>query len=204
MYLDGANSILACFFVLIGLDQQEDWPSLFGNPASATCLRKFCTRFWHRLAIRPYTNYGKIIARACGMQPPSIAYNMTLSFIAFGLSGLTHAAVSWQLGRLDVHLVVRWFFLNFAACSIEVSFQSAIRMLAKRSGWARELKLVEESWLGTFIGYTWVLAFFFWSVPKWRYPRMYDDARRIAVLRSLLSKMSIVPPSTPTSQVGAW
>ncbi len=70
-----------------------------------------------------------------------------------------------------------------------------IRGLAKRSGWGRELSAIEKSWLGYAIGYVWVFAFFFWSVPMWRWPRLYDQLATAERWRSILSKMTIVSAS---------
>lgn len=192
VYLDGTNAILACFFVLLGLDCPSEWPALFGSPALVTNLRNFWARFWHRLAVRPYTNYGKVAARSLGLDPKSVPFKATVAFVTFALSGATHSAVSWHLGRRDWHLDICWFLLNFAACFVERVFLSSIRELARTIGWSRELKLIERSWFGRLIGFTWVFGFFFWSVPKWRYPRIYTEASQIATLRSLLSKLSIV------------
>jgi hypothetical protein len=192
VFLDGANAILACFFVLIGLDRPSDWPALFGNPRLASSLRKFWSRFWHRLAVRPYTNHGKVVAFRMGLQPGSFAFKATVSFVVFALSGTAHSAVSWQLGKRDWYLDIWWFFLNFLACSAEVMWLSAIRGLAKTMGWSQELKMIEASWLGELVGFAWVFGFFFWSVPKWKYPSMYREALDMASWKLLLSKMSIV------------
>ena len=69
---------------------------------------------------------------------------------------------------------------------------SAIRGLAKSTGWFRELKMIEESWFGKFVGFAWVFGFFFWSVPKWKYPVLHSVAVETATWRRILSKMSIV------------
>lgn len=29
------------------------------------------------------------------------------------------------------------------------------------------------------LGFTWVFLFFFWSVPKWQYPHVYDLLQRL-------------------------
>ncbi|TVY16133.1 Acetyltransferase ataH [Lachnellula arida] len=192
VFLDSANSVLACFFVLVGVDEPRDWPSLFGNPASATSLRGFWSRFWHRLAIRPYSNYGKIVAYSLGLQQGGFAYKTIVAFVVFTLSGISHAAVSWQLGRKDWYLDVIWFSLNFLACSVEVVVLSAIRGIAKSMGWSRELNMVQESSFGKFVGFVWVFGFFFWSVPKWKYPMLHSVAVETATWRRILSGMSLV------------
>ena len=53
-----------------------------------------------------------------------------------------------------------------------------MRGMAKRFGVLRELRAIEESWLGYLLGYFWVLCFFWWSVPFWQYPRLEEQALR--------------------------
>lgn len=173
IFLDSANAVLACFFVLIGLDQPSEWPALFGDITTATSLRRFWARFWHRLAVRPYTNYGKVLASTLRLKPGSFAFKMVVACVVFLLSGVTHSAVSWRVGQRKWYLDIWWFFLNFLGCLLEVIFLAVVRRLAKAMRWSRDLEMIEESWFGKFIGYAWVFGFFFWSTPKWRYPNIY-------------------------------
>ena len=193
IFLDGANAILACFFVTVGIDHPSEWPALFGSPISATSLRKFWSRFWHKLAVRPFTNYGKVVAHSLGLQPESFAFKTIVACVVFGLSGISHSAVSWQLGQRDWYLDIWWFFLNFLSCLVEVMCLSAMRSFAKSMRWSRELKIIEDSWFGKLIGIAWVFGFFLWSTPKWKYPGIYRAALEEARWRSILSKMSVVP-----------
>lgn len=111
----------------------------------------------------------------------------------FGLSGISHSAVSWQLGHHDWYLDIWWFFLNFRGCLVEVLCLSAIRSLSKSMRWSRELRTIENSWFGKLIGIAWVFGFFIWSTPKWKYPAIYRAALGEARWRSILSKMCVVP-----------
>jgi len=174
--LDSANALLACFFVAIGLDRPSDWPALFGSPVSACGLRNFWSKFWHTLATRPYANVGKAVASALGLQPGSFAHKSFVAFVVFGFSGLSHSAAKWQMGGQDCWLETAWFLANFFACSAESLFLTNVRRSAKYAGCSAELRMIEESWFGWFLGYAWVFAFFFWSVPKSRYPQMYQQA----------------------------
>lgn len=190
VYLDGSNAILACFFVLIGLDRPCDWPPLFGNPTSITSLRTFWSQFWHKIAIQPYTYIGRALARQLDLRPNSFGCKVLVAFVVFGLSGVSHGLVSWQIGR-DGRTDVWWFMVNFLACLAETIF---LKYLLPALGHSRELQLARESWFGTFVGRAWVFAFFFWSVPKWQYPAMYKDAvqaRQMAVWNSIVSKMNV-------------
>ena len=177
VFLDGANSILALICVGFGFDQPEDWPTLFGCPSKATSLKRFWNSFWHSVAARPYQNYGRVVAGCLlGLDPMTVISKTVVALVVFGLSGITHAVVIWQAGLEDWHLELQWFLLNFLACFTETFFLAALRATAKKLGWSRFLDEIQQSWLGYLFGYTWVFGFFFWSVPKWRYPRLEQQA----------------------------
>lgn len=188
VYLDGANSILACVSVVIGLNRPSDWPSLFGNPTSIISLRTFWSQFWHKIAVQPYTYIGRALARQLGIPTNSFGCKAFVAFVIFGLSGVSHGLVSWSIGR-DGRTDVWWFILNFLACLAETVF---LKCLLRATGHSREVQLIKESWFGAFIGRAWVFAFFFWSVPKWQYSAMYKEAvhaRKMAAWNSIFSKM---------------
>lgn len=190
--LDGTNAVLSIIAVLSGLDRPGDWPSLFGNPCAACGLRNFWSRFWHRLAVRSYGQFGRLVARYVPVRSKR-AQKSVVAFVVFLLSGLSHSAVSWRLGHVDWHIDLQWFMFNFAACSVELVVVSTARDVARRLGLARELELLERSWLGYLVGYSWMFGFFFWTVPMWRFPRLHRQLDATDRLMRLLSKMTLIP-----------
>lgn len=190
--LDGANAVLAIVAVLSGLDKPKDWPTLFGTPSAACGVRNFWSLFWHHLAVRPYGNFGRLVA---GYIPVGSkrAQKSVVASVIFLLSGLSHSAVSWRLGHVDWGIDLQWFMFNFAACSAELVVVTTGRDVARRLGLARELALLETSWLGYLIGYAWVFGFFFWTVPMWRFPRLQRQLDATDRLMKLLSKMTLIP-----------
>lgn len=185
--LDGANAALGLVAVITSFDSPDDWPPLFGNMTHIFGgMRRFWGSFWHPLAVRPYRNYGRLVADAAVsvlfrsrdmIRLPGLATALhgTITALAvFLISGLSHMAVSWNLGMRDWY-DVWWFLLNFSACAVETAVLAALRKLARRAGLARQLREIENSWLGSLIGLAWVGMFFFWSVPLWRYQRMYNS-----------------------------
>lgn len=185
--LDGANAALGLVAVMTSFDSPDDWPPLFGNITHIFGgMRRFWGSFWHSLAVRPYRNYGRLVADAVVsvlfrsgdmIRLPGLASALhgTITALAvFLISGLSHMAVSWNLGMRD-WFDVWWFLLNFAACAVETAVLAALRRFARRAGLARQLREIENSWLGSLIGFAWVGIFFFWSVPLWRYQRMYNS-----------------------------
>jgi hypothetical protein len=117
---------------------------------------------------------------------------VVLPFTILAISGILHAVVSYQNGRKDGHLDVFWFMLDFVACFMETQVLWLLRLCAQRVGWARGLKEIETSWFGWFFGYIWTAGFFFWSVPEWTFPRLYQDAVRVEEWNGILTGMQIV------------
>ncbi|KAI1208927.1 uncharacterized protein F4807DRAFT_467900 [Annulohypoxylon truncatum] len=216
--LDGANAVLAIIAVVSGLDQPSDWPPLFGSPVHVCRgLRGFWAGFWHRLAVRSYTNIGRLVAQSLGLIPSIKVYNVSkevkgdkrvqgaqglikgrwkwkencanavVAFTVFAISGLAHAAVSWRLGARDWWRDALWFMLNFAGCALETGVKAAVWWAAGRLGWERELHSIEQSWLGRVVGFVWVLVFFSWSVPLWMWPRVYRGLVTERLMRMLVN-----------------
>ena len=174
VFLDGANALLSLLSVVIlRIDSPGDWPPLFGSPSSATSLSNFWSKFWHRLPARPYKNIGRFVAvDLLGLRPRSTPCNLLIAAIVFALSGGIHSFITWQGGYRDWWREVAWYMLNFGGCTAERLVKHGVRRVAKKMGWSAQLKRIEGSCIGSLIGYVWVLVFFMWSVPFWKYPRM--------------------------------
>ncbi|KAH8781206.1 hypothetical protein F5883DRAFT_539614 [Diaporthe sp. PMI_573] len=203
VFLDGSNAILSLVGVISGFDSPADWPPMFGNVNEVRGLRSFWARFWHRLASRPYGNVGRTMAFGLGSLlglgrtfPWAQVQGMLVAFVVFLLSGVSHAAVSWRLGMRD-WLDIKWFLVNFMACFIEIYFLSAVQYLAQRASLTTELRALEKSWLGRIIGYSWVFAFFFWSVPMWKFPRMHRELAATERWKLIWSRMKVCGGDIP-------
>lgn len=88
-------------------------------------------------------------------------------FVIFFLSGLSHAAVSWQLGdHCGLSLDIWWFCANFVAGLLEVIVTRLLRAFVKELGQEPQLEWLDESiWCRVF-EFGWVFLFMFWSIPK--------------------------------------
>lgn len=193
VYLDGTNALMGAFFVMIGLDDPEDWPPLFGDLRQAVGLRNFWSRFWHTLPMKPYRSIGEYISlRILRQLPQSFSHKATIALVAFGLSGAAHALIDWQRDTPDWHLNIYWFLLNFLGCMGESLFVKTLRQLARRARQENDLRTLEESWLGRLIGYVWVCVFFCWTVPMWRFPEIHRQSLAFQSMRKLLSNMQVV------------
>lgn len=193
VYLDGTNALIGAVSVIIGLDDPEDWPPLFGHLSQAVGLRNFWSRFWHTLPMKPYRSIGGYISfRVFRCSPRSFAHKLIIALVAFGLSGAAHALIDWQRDSPDWHLNIYWFLLNFLGCMSESLFVKALHQLAWRARREHDLRTLEESWLGRFIGYVWVCAFFCWTVPMWRFPEIHRQSLAFQGMRELLANMQVV------------
>ncbi|KAI1259716.1 membrane bound O-acyl transferase family-domain-containing protein [Xylariaceae sp. FL1019] len=168
--LDGLHAILAIIHVSSGYDAPEQWPPIFGTIENACGLRNFWSRFWHNLAESPFKSVAHETIRRlpCCFRESKAAF----AFMVFLVSGCAHALASNVLGG-NGWLDIKWYLLNFVACCAETTFMRVVHYLARRAHWDRELKQIETSWLGRFVGLSWVFGFFFLSVPLWQFPRMH-------------------------------
>lgn len=168
--IDGAHAILSLLFVIVlRLDTPEEWPPLFGSPLEAYSIRRFWGRFWHRIAYRPHTSCGRWLSRnVLQLRPGSVGEKLFVAFAVFTFSGIAHSLVSWQRGDQCGRLTDIWFFYrNFAAGAVETVVMKLIRGSKTLDG------LLRRSVVGKILGYAWVFGFFFWSVPKWEFPKIY-------------------------------
>lgn len=190
VFLDGANALLSLLSVVIlRIDNPEDWPPLFGSPWNATSLSNFWSKFWHRLPARPYKNIGRVIAvDILGLRPRSMPCNLLIAAIVFALSGAIHSFITWQSGYRDWWREVAWYMLNFLGCTLERLVKYVVRRVAKRTGWLRQLQRIEDGRVGSLVGYLWVLVFFMWSVPFWKYPRMLRQTQVEILTKRMASR----------------
>ena len=174
--LEGSHHVWALFFVVVvRIDEPDEWPPLFGSLLETCSIRRFWGKFWHRVVYRPYTSYASLLSRrVLGLEPHSIYDKLFVTFNIFLLSGTAHSLVSWQLGhRCGVWRDMAWFCANFVAGAVEMTFEKRIRAILKRRGYLGAYQTFLSGWLRKALGFLWVFAFFFWSVPKWEYPKIY-------------------------------
>lgn len=194
VYTDGAHTAFAMFFVFLGLDTPQDWPTLFGKPSGARSIRTFWTKFWHSIVIRPYKSAGAIAARRVfGVPQGSPMYAVAVTFTVFAISGVSHAIVAWYAGYQSWERNIYWYLLNFLACIAETAVMTALRKASKSSGYLRDfLHAIENSWVGELIGYIWVCTFLFLTVPMLKYPAEYQQAIAMENMKRIFSGMSVV------------
>jgi hypothetical protein len=162
------HHFLALLFVGVGLDNHEDWPSLYGNIFEATSIRGFWGKFWHRLVYRSYTSYGKFISLNILRLPRnSIIGKLFVNGFVFILSGLVHGITLRQLGfscgAIDE---LKFYCSHYLAILAETAVHAVFKKLNR--GYKTNRVVVSNT-----IGYIWVFGFLFYSLPKSQYGRVF-------------------------------
>ncbi|KAL9480994.1 hypothetical protein ACSS6W_005780 [Trichoderma asperelloides] len=155
--LSGAHDLLATVFVsLLGWDQPQEWPPLFGNPVDAYSLRRFWGIFWHQIHTNLYERFVPVFLRST-------------AFWMFFLSAIFHALANWiMLKKANTIPEMRFFLINYVVCLVETVGKATL-----------QARLEFGFWTTRIIGYTWVLFIFLCLVPGWRYPLVLDAAHNL-------------------------
>ena len=107
------------------------WPPLFNRPWTSTSITDFWGRRWHQLFRHVFVAFGSRPGWALLGQPGALLG-------AFGVSGLTHDAAVWGLGRgTEVRAVGGFFLLMGVGAALEHGFKKVTgRRVGGLWGWA--------------------------------------------------------------------
>lgn len=161
------HSVFAALFVGTGIDTPDVWPSLFGPVSEAYSLRRFWSRFWHRLVYRPYVGLARLaIDTMLRLRQDTAAYRISVMFLVFSLSGSLHAIVTASSGVrcgywADIHIMLLEFY--------GIALEEAMAFVLVSSGWIRFLGGRKTRMC---CGFIWVFLFRFWSLPKLYFPQL--------------------------------
>ncbi|KAH8200209.1 hypothetical protein TruAng_005657 [Truncatella angustata] len=157
LFVNCTYQTLAAVTVALEIYRPEDWPRLFGDISDAYTIRRFWSKFWHRLVYRPYGGLARMLAeKALGLKKSSQIYWPVESFLIFTISGFAHVVVTIALQyRCGLFSDLYFFWLQF----LGIAFEETIRRLAGN-------RIPKNRWLG----YVWVYVFFFWCLPKNYFP----------------------------------
>ncbi len=157
---------LASFRVLLECDEPDYFIAFHGRVTQSYTIRRFWGLFWHKLTERDFAALGRLIShRVAGLQPGTVAARRCEEFNAFLISGVVHAMITVQLGfRCGYMEDIVFFCLNYAAMLAEELVQLTISPHVGR--W-------QNGPVGRALGFLWVYGFFFWSLPKQQYPKIY-------------------------------
>ncbi len=157
-------------------------------------------RFWHRVHLSGYSDYAFCLMKmlpSC-MLRNAVTKRVFMAFLLFLISGLIHQFTSWQLnpGWSD-YADLQFFCMNAVAVTLE---SALLALLRRTSPWnqssedgkhlrpeARRSHAQRLLWGGLvrLVGYTWVMSFFVWAIPKCYYPRVYGTVNQQLQLREM-------------------
>ena len=160
------HDLLAFAFVAVGIDEPEDWPSLYGSILEAYSIRRFWGKFWQCLVQRSYCTYGSLLSQKILRLPPSSFADRTcVNFVVFLISGIVHACITAQLGFTCGYWEdIAFFMMCHAALLVEVGVQRFATLAFGRNR--------PDGWICKLVGYTWVFGFLFSALPKHQYPKV--------------------------------
>ena len=160
------HDLLAFAFVALGIDEPEDWPSLYGSIFEAYSIRRFWGKYWHHLVQHSYCTYGSLISRKVLRLPRgSLADRTCVNFSVFLISGIVHACITAQLGFTCGYWEdIAFFMMCYAALLVEAGVQRFASLAFRGSR--------PDGWTCRLVGYTWVFGFLFWVLPKHQYPKV--------------------------------
>ncbi|KAI4616622.1 uncharacterized protein J4E87_002676 [Alternaria ethzedia] len=171
---EGYHSIFAVLWVGSGLDGPEEWSKcLFGSLSTAWSVRRYWAKHWHNFVYHSLTGHIKCVTRGwLGMQRGAISTRLIENTLVFFVSGLIHALVRWQQVPMSDHWgIACWYVAQMLPIITEMVVAHQWRKLRKWLGYGTDSK-----WLNRFeyaVGYSWVIAWFLYSVPKYYQTRMH-------------------------------
>jgi hypothetical protein len=169
---DTYHSLFALFFVGLGFDSPSEWSlTLFGPYSDAWSVRRYWGKHWHDFIYRSFSEHTKIVTRKwLRMRPRTPLTRIVENTIVFGMSGVAHSAVRYiqdpESG--DCWAITFWYLGQMVPIVIEDVVQNIWKQKKKELGIPQSKWL---DWADRVLGYTWVIAFNAWSIPKYVHTR---------------------------------
>ncbi|KAF6835110.1 hypothetical protein CMUS01_05904 [Colletotrichum musicola] len=187
--LETFHAGLSVFFVVLRFDDPEEWPPLFGSVAEAWTVRRFWSRFWHRIATSTLTRWSLFCVKGRWAKPRTALKKTAVAFGVFFLSGVMHATAAWRTGQKFAGRNVWFFSANFLIIAVEI----IASWLYKRAlGDTKLHKIIKSSSflseVARALGLLWVFTWFFWAVPRWLYPKTLHMLIKEALIQARSSQ----------------
>jgi hypothetical protein len=180
LFFESLHSLFAILFVgILRLDGAEEWSTaLFGGIGEAWSVRRYWGRYWHDYVYESFAAHVKVLVRGWGGMQRGKGRRVLENGLVFVVSGLMHGLVRGvQTGwEADVWAVVGWYAAQMVPLVVEGMVQDLWSGLDVRVRFQRGMGSERVIWLERAVGYTWVFAWMFWSVPKFLHTRSAWDA----------------------------
>ncbi|GKT46362.1 acetyltransferase aurG [Colletotrichum spaethianum] len=164
------HSSIAIFFVVLHIDEPEEWPPVFGDIRQAWNLRRFWSKYWDRLIYRAVNGFGEMFMTTIGLgqRPFRGKKRWLLNGLVFAISGIFHGFTDYFSGiHCSYMWEIWWWNMNFVGIVGETALLYCLqtyfpRFYHKMSGKA-----------GKTLGFVWVFAWLFWAAPKNQFTAMH-------------------------------
>ena len=162
--LNMMHCLCAIISVSTGLDDPSEWPPFFGSLPVRT-VRAFWAEFWHTLVYAGGVANAKVILGWIGISGKGVGVRFAGNWLVFAMSGALHGIVEMYLMDCGATRSLLWWLMQPLAFVLEEAVSQAWKNVMSRY---RERKVVKG--FEMVVGWMWVFAWFFWSVPKMIYP----------------------------------
>jgi hypothetical protein len=184
------HSFFAVLYVASGLDEPHEWSTtLFGPFSSAWSVRRYWGKHWHNYVYHSLTGHIKCMTRGwLGMMRGAMSTRLIENTLVLLASGLMHSLVRWyQVAPSGEYWIIcYWYVAQMLPIIFEGSVATLWSKLRKWLGFGADTR-----WLNALeyaIGYFWVIAWFVYSIGKYRQTRAaWAEAKRIEQFKAELA-----------------
>ncbi|KAH6643178.1 hypothetical protein C7974DRAFT_302582 [Boeremia exigua] len=170
LYFSSIYSLFAVLWVcVLRLDAPHEWSlALFGSLADCWSVRRYWGVYWHDFIRESFAAHVQLLTRGVlGLRRGAVR-RVVENGLVFAASGGAHAAVRWVQtgGQGEVWTVAVWFAAQIGPIVVEGVVGSVWGQSRARARVRDRLGGEVLGRLERMVGYGWVLAWMFWSVPK--------------------------------------
>jgi hypothetical protein len=118
-----------------------------------------------------------------------------MTFSLFLISGLIHQFTTWQLNPdWSDYADLQFFCMNAVAVVLESTLLTLLRRTSPskssendkgQEGRRSQAQRLLRIGFSRLLGYTWVISFFVWAIPKCYYPRVYRTVTQQLQVRAM-------------------
>ncbi|KAL6708276.1 hypothetical protein ACN47E_003200 [Coniothyrium glycines] len=167
------HDIFAIIFIASGLDEDWEWPPLFGPITEAYTMRRYWSIFWHRLIYKSFNVHAAALLGCLGMNHRTALHRFLKNSLVFLLSAVNHALISWRVGDRCAGRDAKYWLLQPIAFVVEGLVAYHWKKL--RSNWLTKAHPKMVSTFERCAGYVWVFLWLLWCTPKARFPMVFCE-----------------------------
>ncbi|KAI9698089.1 MAG: hypothetical protein M1820_007597 [Bogoriella megaspora] len=173
-----AYSFAAALSVAIGLSEVWEWPPLMGDLREAWSVRQMWSSAYHQVLRRMVSQPAIRTTRFLGLRKGSVASRYTQLYLSFAISCLYHEFEIFSVTRRDMGE-----FAFFLSQPVAITAEDIVQWIWRKLQPDQEPSPTSVA-CAKMIGYSWVFAWFSWSLPIYLKGLRDADIIRDAILGS--------------------